>query len=99
MFFSSKELHKKRRADMHEMLHQKGKNWVTDVSDHFRNGSFIQKDNRVIGTVQANYAEISALIDTLVYKKDRTLPSNLDDLLNLCRTWKLTPEEYAKLDK
>lgn len=39
--FSSKQLFKKNRAAMHEMLHGEGKNWATDVSAPFRNGSFV----------------------------------------------------------
>lgn len=40
-FFSHKQLNKKRKADIHEMLHGIGKNWATDLSDRERNGTFI----------------------------------------------------------
>ncbi len=39
--FSHKQLHGKNYFDKHEMLHSIGKNWVTDVPNYFRNGTFI----------------------------------------------------------
>lgn len=45
--FSHKELHKKSTEDMHEMLHQKGMNWTTDVLPHFKNGTFIYKNDMI----------------------------------------------------
>jgi tRNA(His) 5'-end guanylyltransferase len=38
--FSDKELHGKKRADMHEMLHSKGVNW-TNLEDRWKNGCTI----------------------------------------------------------
>lgn len=38
-FFSQKELHGKKRADQHELLHSVGKNWATDLSPQIKNGS------------------------------------------------------------
>lgn len=40
-FFSHKELHKKKRADMHEMLHKVGKNWAIDIENREKNGTFL----------------------------------------------------------
>ncbi len=40
-FFSHKQLYKKGRADMHEMLHSIGKNWTTDLEEQERNGTFL----------------------------------------------------------
>lgn len=40
-YFSSKQLHGKKRADMHEMLHSVGKNWAIDLPDQQRNGTFL----------------------------------------------------------
>jgi tRNA(His) guanylyltransferase len=40
-FFSHKELHGKKRADKHEMLHGIGKNWATDIPTQHKNGTFI----------------------------------------------------------
>ena len=45
-FFSHKELNGKNRADMHEMLHSKGKNWTTDLNDQERNGLFGRADRQ-----------------------------------------------------
>ena len=44
-FFSHKELHGKGRSNMHEMLHEKGKNWTTDLSPQERNGTFLVLHN------------------------------------------------------
>jgi tRNA(His) 5'-end guanylyltransferase len=40
-FFSDKELYGKNQSDMHEMLHQIGSNWATDLTDLEKNGAFI----------------------------------------------------------
>ena len=40
-FFSHKQLHEKGREEMHEMLHEIGKNWATDLSDQRKNGTFL----------------------------------------------------------
>jgi tRNA(His) 5'-end guanylyltransferase len=40
-FFSHSQLHKKGRAEKHEMLHSIGKNWTTDLSERERNGTFL----------------------------------------------------------
>lgn len=45
--FSSKELHGKSQADMHEMLHQKDVNWATDFTDGEKNGRIIVKESYV----------------------------------------------------
>lgn len=42
--FSHKALHGKSAPEMHEMLHGVGKNWTTDVSETFRNGSFFLRE-------------------------------------------------------
>ncbi len=44
-FFSHKQLHKKNQADMHEMLHEIGKNWATDLTEQKKNGTWlVQKE-------------------------------------------------------
>lgn len=46
-FFSHKELHGKNIDDIHEMLHSKGKNWATDLTDREKNGNFrVLKDRK-----------------------------------------------------
>ena len=42
--YSHKELHGKSTSDMHEMIHQKGKNWATDFTDGEKNGRIIVKE-------------------------------------------------------
>lgn len=42
-FFSHKEMHKKNRDDLHEMLFSIGKNWTTDLTGQERNGTFLIK--------------------------------------------------------
>ena len=68
-FFSHKELHKKNRADMHEMLHSIGKNWATDLDCIHKNGTFILKDEERLDSmsnVQANYQSIKDIIYPLI---------------------------------
>jgi tRNA(His) guanylyltransferase len=38
-FYTHKQLHNKRRADIHEMLHEVGQNW-SDLPDQYKNGTF-----------------------------------------------------------
>lgn len=51
--FSQKQLHGKKREDMHDMLKTVGKNWATDIDDRAKNGSFIFRDGD--GFVDARY--------------------------------------------
>jgi len=60
--FSHKQLYKKGRADMHEMLHEKGINWATDVAPRFRNGVFILRDGTTTGEVLPTYAGVNTLV-------------------------------------
>lgn len=62
-FFSHKQLHKKTQLDMHEMLHDIGKNWATDLTDREKNGTFILRDGTFNVTTKPIYAEIEALLD------------------------------------
>ncbi len=62
--FSAKQLHGKKRADMHEMLHGIGVNWTTDLSERERNGTFLVKDGREIvlrTDVLPNYTDVAAV--------------------------------------
>lgn len=66
--FSAKQLHGKKRADMHEMLHGIGKNWATDITDQQRNGTFLI--NGGSGMVERhdilpNYQDISSAINVM----------------------------------
>lgn len=49
--FSQKELHKKTISDMHDMLHDIGKNWTLNLYDGERNGTFLYRD-RVDNKIQ-----------------------------------------------
>lgn len=69
-FHSHKEMHGKNRADMHEMLHQKGKNWTTDLKDWERNGSFITKDLKTDTSVLPLYLSIDHLVREALTKND-----------------------------
>ena len=67
-FFSQKQLHKKKRDEMHEMLHSIGKNWTTDLSLMERNGTFIvnNKGNLVITSdILPTYESISEAVRDL----------------------------------
>ena len=41
--FSHKELMNKGKSAMHEMLHDEGKNWATDLTNQQKNGTFLLK--------------------------------------------------------
>jgi tRNA(His) 5'-end guanylyltransferase len=66
--FSHKQLHKKKQADMHEMLHGVGKNWTKDLNDREKNGVFIylsEQENNITYTskIEPHYNEINKLIE------------------------------------
>ena len=66
--FSHKELHKKKREDMHEMLYQAGRNWTTDLSEGERNGTFLVKTDGEIITktdILPRYESINDAIGNL----------------------------------
>lgn len=52
-FFSHKDLHGKKKEDIHEMLHGIGKNWTIDLKPVMRNGTFIRKG--ATGTLETNF--------------------------------------------
>jgi tRNA(His) 5'-end guanylyltransferase len=43
--FSHKELHEKKLEDIHDMLHERGKNWATDLTFREKNGSLFTRLN------------------------------------------------------
>jgi tRNA(His) guanylyltransferase len=59
--FSSKILHRKKTADMHELLHSKGINW-NDLSTQLKNGTWITKDKETEFDVLPNYESIDKFI-------------------------------------
>jgi tRNA(His) 5'-end guanylyltransferase len=64
--FSHKELHRKGKFDQHEMLHQIGKNWTTDLTDQQRNGTWILSNGAVRSDVLPNYKQINKILRPLV---------------------------------
>lgn len=70
--FSHKELHGKKRQDMHDMLHNIGKNWTTDLTDRAKNGTFIYNKNGVVFSdysVQPSFDSVSQLVDDVLRKE------------------------------
>ena len=69
-FFSHKELHKKNREDMHNMLHDIGKNWTTDLSDQEKNGTFITNDETygmgVTSSILPTYESVNDLVKVII---------------------------------
>jgi tRNA(His) 5'-end guanylyltransferase len=70
--FSHKQLMNKNQKDMHEMLHNIGKNWTTDLTDQQKNGTFLLKgeSGKIIPRVdiKPNYEEISKIFETVMKK-------------------------------
>jgi len=69
-YFSHKQLHKKKHDDIHEMLHDKGVNWATDLTPIEKNGTFIKlniNDGKYIQSsdVLPIYDSINEFIDDL----------------------------------
>lgn len=68
-FFSHKELHKKTCNDMLDMLRDNNSPWE-DISNHYKNGYFIIKDEnnafKIIDNIRPNFEEINALIKPLI---------------------------------
>jgi len=60
--FSHEQLHLKTQVDMHEMLHEIGKNWTTDLTDRQKNGIFIERDGSLNTIIKPNYSEISTIV-------------------------------------
>jgi tRNA(His) 5'-end guanylyltransferase len=58
--YSAKELHNKTCADMHEMLHEVGLNWTTDLTGAEKNGTFIMRGGKRTD-VLPTYAAINEL--------------------------------------
>ncbi len=61
--FSHADLQGKKCKDMHNMLHDLGKNWTLDLSDAERNGTFIYNGDRLTDTsdIVPTFKSISAL--------------------------------------
>lgn len=67
-FFSHKQLHGKKRDQIHEMLHGIGKNWATDLAPREKNGTFlILSDSgiRIDSSIQPRFDAIDLNIGDL----------------------------------
>lgn len=70
-FFSSKQLHGKKRDDKHEMLHEIGKNWSTDLSDQHKNGTFFYKGNdgfELEHSISPSYLNVAEFFDNVLFE-------------------------------
>jgi tRNA(His) 5'-end guanylyltransferase len=68
-FFSNKQLHGKKSEDMHQMLHEVGKNWATDLKDDEKNGTFLVNIDgkiEVLKNILPTYDSISKIIPKFV---------------------------------
>ncbi len=64
--YPHKKMHGKGKADQHEMLHAKGKNWTTDLGDRDRNGAWLLRDGSSRSDIRPFYAEIAEVVDPLL---------------------------------
>ena len=63
--FSHKQLHGANRETMHNMLHESGKKWTTDLNDRERNGRFFIKTSSGIivnDTILPTYQSMESII-------------------------------------
>ena len=65
-FFSHKELHKKNKSNIHEMLRKIGKNWITDLRPEEKNGSFIIPDSNGVLTLRQDITPRFEVINKLL---------------------------------
>ena len=71
--FSTKQLHKKNKSDMHEMLHKKSLNW-NDLSEQLKNGTLLLNKERV-NTTDTRFKSVA---DCRIITDNRHI---IDDLL------------------
>jgi tRNA(His) guanylyltransferase len=71
--FSTKQMHGKRRADQHEMLHGVGKNWAKDLTPQQRNGTYITRGpggNLFHYDVQPTYLDCDSMVKSVLPNAD-----------------------------
>jgi len=73
-FFSHKQLNKKNKDDIHEMLHKIGKNWTTDLDSQLKNGTFIYKSEETGGfmfdkEILPKYEFVNAIVEKVMPKE------------------------------
>lgn len=68
--YSHKELHGKKRNDLHEMIHAKGRNWATDATLTEKNGTFLFniKEGGISESsfIPPVYENIAKIVDQLI---------------------------------
>lgn len=67
--FSHKQLHGKKLADIHEMLHTKGINWAKQP-DVFKNGTFILANGEKRHDILPNFDPVNAIVDEALKPKE-----------------------------
>jgi tRNA(His) 5'-end guanylyltransferase len=72
--FSHKELMNKHAGQVHEMLHEKGLNWATDLNDMCKNGTWIYKDKDTGWKAEHFPIQTYDEVNTL-WQKQKTLSS------------------------
>src|SRR5690349_1959379 len=65
--FSANQLLGKGKADQHEMLHVVGKNWVKDLDDRSRNGTWIFADGDDRTDILPRYDDIAEVLNPRIY--------------------------------
>jgi len=60
-FFSQNQLHGKHSSQVHEMLHEIGKNWTTDLTLQEKNGTFVYKSGKC--HCQPDYEALAHLLE------------------------------------
>lgn len=68
-FFSHRELIGKNMQQQHDMLHKIGKNWTTDVSDEFKNGTFLTISDWH-HNIKPTHEEISTIVNAMLVRYD-----------------------------
>lgn len=84
--FTHKQLHGKKLADIHEMLHTKGINWAKQP-DVFKNGTFIFADGTTRTDALPNFEDINGMVEHALFPKVTVEVVTLD------------PETQAKMDE
>lgn len=70
-FYSHKEMFGQGKADQHEMIHKKGKNWATDLSPQVKNGTYIFDNSGNVYDCPPTYEAIAAMINPLIYPEGK----------------------------
>lgn len=84
--FTHKQLHGKKLADIHEMLHEKGINWAKQP-DVFKNGTFIFADGTTRTDALPNFEDINDMVEHALFPKVTVEVVELD------------PETQAKMNE